>query len=415
MLPPFKLEQSINSIVREEWGRILAALTKTTNNLELSEDALQDAVEIALERWTEDGLPDSPAAWLIQTARRKAIDRLRRDTRFAQLQPELTYLTEIQNSTGEEDFEVIPDKRLELIFTCCHPAIEEKTQIALTLRTLGGLTTEEIARCFLDKPQTMAQRLARAKKKIAVAAIPFEVPPADVLPERLSAVLGVIYYIFNEGYAASTGNLVSRGNLVDEAIRLGRILVLLMPKQSETKGLLSLMLLHDSRRRARQDKTGHLISLESQNRNAWDKQKISEGIALIKAALVMQRLGPYQLQAAISAVHAEAKHWEDTDWPQIAALYQLLYRMQPTPVVTINYAVAVSYADSTESALKHLNEVEDMEAIKDYQPFYAAKADILMRAGHETDAIRYYDKAIALTDNEAERQFLKSRLAMLGL
>jgi len=233
MLPPFKLEQAINSIVREEWGRILAALTKTTNNLELSEDALQDAVEIALVRWADEGLPDSPAAWLIQTARRKAIDRLRRDTRFAQLKPELSYLTEVLKSTDEEHVEVIPDKRLELIFTCCHPAIEEKTQIALTLRTLGGLTTQEIARCFLDKPQAMAQRLARAKKKIAVAGIPYEIPPADVLPERLSAVLGVIYYIFNEGYAASTGNLVSRGNLVDEAIRLGRILALLMPKQSE--------------------------------------------------------------------------------------------------------------------------------------------------------------------------------------
>jgi RNA polymerase sigma-70 factor (ECF subfamily) len=415
MLPPFKLEQAISSIVREEWGRILAALTKTTNNLELSEDALQDAVEIALVRWADEGLPDSPAAWLIQTARRKAIDRLRRDTRFAQLKPELSYLTEVLKSTDEEHVEVIPDKRLELIFTCCHPAIEEKTQIALTLRTLGGLTTEEIARCFLDKPQAMAQRLARAKKKIAVAGIPYEIPPADVLPERLSAVLGVIYYIFNEGYAASTGNLVSRGNLVDEAIRLGRILALLMPKQSETIGLLSLMLLHDSRRRARQDNNGNLISLESQNRDAWDKQKMSEGIALIKSALLMQQLGPYQLQAAISAVHAEAKQWRDTDWPQIAALYQLLYRMQPTPVVTINYAVAVSYADSIESALQHLDEVEAMQEIKDYQPFYAAKADILMRAGHSTEATQYYEHAIALTDNEAEKQFLMSRLAKLRL
>ena len=409
MLPPFKLEQAINSIVREEWGRILAALTKTTSNLELSEDALQDAVEIALERWAEEGLPESPAAWLIQTARRKAIDRLRRDTRFAQLQPELSYLRQIQSTTDEECDDLIPDKRLELIFTCCHPAIEEKTRIALTLRTLGGLTTEEIARCFLDKPQTMAQRLTRAKKKIAVAGIPYEIPPADVLQERLSAVLAVIYYIFNEGYAATNGKLIGRGNLVDEAVRLGRILVLLMPKQSEPKGLLALMLLHDSRRWARQDSNGNLISLETQNRSAWDMQKISEGISLIKTALMMQQLGPYRLQAAISAVHAEAQRWEDTDWPQIAALYQLLYRMQPTPVVTINYAVAVSYADSIESALKQLNEVEPIEEIQHYQPFYAAKADLLMRAGKITDASQYYDKAIQLTDNEAEKQFLRSK------
>ena len=409
MLPPLKLEQTINQIVREEWGRILAALTKSTNNLQLAEDSLQDSVETALQHWPEHGLPDSPAAWLIQTARRKAIDRLRRDTHFAKLQPEITYLTELQQKAEIEDIEIIPDKRLELIFTCCHPAIEEKTKVALTLRTLGGLSTEEIARSFLDKPQTMAQRLARAKKKIAVAGIPYAVPSAEELPERLKAVLRVVYFIFNEGYSASSGKYITRADLAEEAIRLGRIVAGLMPDEPEVTGLLALMLLHDSRRFTRQDRNGSIISLEEQNRNAWDKQKKSEGISLVKQALAKQKVGPYQLQAAISAVHAEAANWAQTDWQQIAALYQLLYTLQPSPVVRINQAVAVSYAQSPDAAIPMLDTVSASGELVDYQPYHAARADILKRAGQHQQAANHFDKAIELTENEAEKDFLLKR------
>ena len=409
MLPPFKLEQAINQIVQEEWGRILAALTKSTGNLQLAEDSLQDAVESALQHWSIQGLPEFPAAWLIQTARRKAIDRLRRESNFARLQPEISYLIDLQNRAELEDVEVIPDKRLELIFTCCHPAIEEKTKVALTLRTLGGLSTEEIAKSFLDKPQTMAQRLTRAKQKIALAGIPYEVPCTEDLPERLNAVLRVIYFIFNEGYQASRGKLITRGDLADEAIRLCRIIANLLPKQPEITGLLALMLLHDSRRFARQKANGEMVSLENQNRQSWDKQKITEGTQLIKAALSQQKVGPYQLQAAISAVHAESQQWQDTDWTQIAALYQLLYTLQPTPVIKINHAVAVSYAESAEDALALLDTIAESTDIQNYQPYHAARADILKRAGQVKEAILHFDKAIELTQNTAEKIFLQSR------
>ena len=409
MLPPFKLEQAINRIVQEEWGRILAALTKSTGNLQLAEDSLQDAVESALLHWSKQGLPDSPAAWLIQTARRKAIDRLRRDSNFARMQPEISYLIDLQNKADMEDFEVIPDKRLELIFTCCHPAIEEKTKVALTLRTLGGLSTEEIARSFLDKPQTMAQRLTRSKQKIALAGIPYEIPNAEDLPERLNAVLRVIYFIFNEGYQASSGKLITRGDLADEAIRLCRVITSLLPNQPETTGLLALMLLHDSRRFARQNAFGEIVSLEDQNRQSWDKQKIAEGTELIKVALSQQKVGPYQLQAAISAVHAESQQWQNTDWTQIAALYQLLYSLQPTPVVKINQAVAVSYAQSAKDGLALLDTIAQSADIHSYQPYHAARADILKRAGQFEGANAHFDKAIELTQNIAEKQFLQAR------
>lgn len=409
MLPPFQLDKAINQIVQEEWGRILAALTKSTNNLQLAEDSLQDAVEIALQHWPTQGLPDSPAAWLIQTARRKAIDRMRRDANFAKLQPEISYLIDIQTKADLEDVEIIPDKRLELIFTCCHPAIEEKTRIALTLRTLGGLTTEEIARTFLDKPQTMAQRLARAKKKIAVAGIPYEVPAAEDLPERLNAVLRVIYFIFNEGYTASSGKFITRGDLAEEAIRLCRIIATLLPEQPEITGLLALMLLHDSRRFTRQNEQGEIISLEDQKRHAWDKQKIAEGTELIKLALAQHKVGPYQLQAAISALHAESPQWNKTDWPQIAALYQLLHQLQPTPVIKINQAVAVSYAQTADDALALLDSIAGSQEIQSYQPYHAARADILKRAGQHEEASIHFNKAIELTENQAEKHFLQTR------
>ncbi len=411
MLPPFKPAQAIELTIREDYGRILASLVKSVGDLQLAEDVLQDAIEAALGNWQQHGLPNSPAAWLIQTARRKAIDRFRRDATWAKLKPELTYLTELENSQQTVDeSEEIPDKRLELIFTCCHPALDQKTQIALTLRTLGGLTTDEIARAFLDKPSAMAQRLVRAKKKISLAGIPYEVPASDILPERLETVLSVIYFIFNEGYAASSGNQVTRGDLSDEAIRLARITVQLLPERAEVTGLLALMLLHDSRRKARQNKNGELTALQFQDRKLWDQSKILEGTTLIKQALKKQQIGPYQLQASISALHAEAKNWEHTDWPQINALYELLYRMYPSAVVRINQSIAMSYATSIKAAIDLLKQVKASTQINDYQPWYVAMADLLDRDGKRDESIPLLEKAIELTDNDAEKQFLQKKL-----
>jgi len=307
MLPPFQLEQTITTLVREEWGRILASLVASFNDWQLAEDVLQDAIEKAIEQWPKDGLPDAPAAWLITTARRKAIDHCRRTSRFSTLAPEIAYLNQLNQNTESFDIDyVIPDKRLELIFTCCHPALDQKSQVALTLRTLGGLKTEEIANAFLVKTQTMAQRLSRAKTKISAAGIPFEIPEEKNLNQRLTSVLSVVYLIFNEGYTASSGKTITRSDLAEEAIRLARIVLQLLPKQTEVAGLLSLMLLHDSRRLTRQDRNNNIVLLEDQNRAAWDKAKISEGTALLKSTLARQQVGMYQLQAAISAIHAEA-------------------------------------------------------------------------------------------------------------
>jgi len=415
MLPPFKPAEAIELTIREEYGRILAALIKSVGDLQLAEDVLQDAIEAALNHWTENGLPASPAAWLIQTARRKAIDKFRRDATFAKLQPELTYLTELENAQQNVDEnEEIPDKRLELIFTCCHPSLDRKTQVALTLRTLGGLSTDEIARAFLDKPTAMAQRLVRAKKKIALAGIPYQVPPADILHERLNAVLSVIYLIFNEGYSASSGDRVTRGDLADEAIRLARITSLLLPDCAEVTGLLALMLLHDSRRAARQSKDGELIALEHQDRSLWNQATISEGTDLIKQALRKQQLGSYQLQASISALHAEARTWSETDWPQINALYALLYRMQPTAVVRINQSIAMSYAVSIDAAIEVLEQTPSICDIKNYQPWHVAMADLLARKGENKKSMPYLKKAIELTENEAEKRFLQQKLTSIN-
>ncbi len=411
MLPLFEPEQAISRTVREEWGRILALLVKAFGDLQLAEDVLQDAVEAALIDWKSNGLPKSSAAWLVQTAKRKAIDRFRRDKRFAKLQPELACLLSLEKQELEPvESEVIPDKRLELMFTCCHPALDRKSQIALTLRTLGGLTTDEIATAFLDKPKAMAQRLVRAKRKIALAAIPYEVPTGDALPERLSTVLGVVYLIFNEGFSASSGRFVTRDDLADEAIRLGRIACQLLPDQPEAIGLIALMLLHDSRRHARQDKQGDIVALEHQNRRLWDQARIDEGKSLLETALRMQKIGPYQLQAAISALHAEATHWSATDWPQICALYHLLNSIQPSPVVRINHALAVSRAESTAAALMMLAGLEESTDIVDYQPYYVAQADVHARAGNPKRSRHLLRKAIQLTDNDAERRFLQRKI-----
>ncbi len=418
MLPPFQLDQAIKLLVREEWGRILAALVKSVGSLHLAEDALQDAVEAALHHWRKDGLPDQPAAWLIQTARRKAIDQLRRASRFASLQPMLSYSLELNQKTIIEQLEadesaIIPDKRLELMFTCCHPALEHKTRVALTLRALGGLSTEAIARAFLDKPTTMAQRLVRAKHKIAAAGIAYELPSEDKISERLDGVLSVVYFIFNEGYSPHSGQELTHSVLSDEAIRLGRVLHGLLPDQAEVAGLLALMLLHDSRRAARTDDNGDLVTLEFQVRNRWDRTKIEEGTCLLKSALIQQPLGPYQLQAAISALHTEAGNWEGTDWTQIVALYELLHAMQPSPVVRVNQAMAISYASSPQKALKFLRELSQDSTLASYQPFLLANSDIRLRAGDTAGAIAHLQDAILLTRNRSELTYLNRRLQRL--
>ena len=414
MLPPRSLEHSIDSIVREEWGRILACLVKTLGDIQLAEDSLQDALEAALQHWTRNGLPTSPPAWLLQTARRKAIDRLRRDQNFQQKQPEISYLIDLDNMTSaERDSESIPDKRLEMMFTCCHPALAQKTQIALTLRTIGGLSTEEIAKAFLDRPDAMAQRLVRAKKKIKLAGIPYEIPSRDVLNERLATVLSVIYLIFNEGYAASGTDSYLRVNLSDEAIRLARILVGLMPDETEASGLLSLLLLHDSRRLARQDKAGNMVSLEQQNRALWDQARIREGRDVLQTAMEKGRIGPYQLQAAISALHVRAKTWSETDWSQIEALYGVLVRSQPTPVTKINHAIAMSYAHSVDHALDCLHQIAARHEVSKYQPYFAAIADLHQRAGNVEMACDAYEQAIELSDSQTQKDFLARKLESL--
>ena len=405
MLPPHTLSQAIDRCAREEWGRILAALTKSLGDLQLAEDSLQDAVTKAMTDWARSGLPRSPAAWLITTARRSAIDRLRRNARFQTKVPELSYLADLANAPDESTDDVIPDKRLEMIFTCCHPALEQKTQVALTLRTLGGLTTDEIAHAFLDKPDAMAARLTRAKQKIAAAQIPYEIPPTDTLPARTAAVLSVIYLIFNEGYSGAS---VGKSSLSDEAIRLARIIRALLPDDAEIAGLLALMLLHDARRVSRHSDTGDMIPLALQNRKRWDKAKITEGDGILQEVLPKGRVGPYQLQAAISGLHAQAPDWDTTDWTQIAALYDLLYRVQPSPVVRINQAMAVSYATSIEAGLTMLISVADDPKMVTYQPYFTAKAELLHR-NEDPAAIVTYDQAIALTKHAAERAFLQSK------
>ena len=414
MLPLFSLQRAIEKTVREEWGRILAVLIKTLGDFQLAEDCLQDAVVSAMKHWQKNGLPSSPAAWLITVARRKAIDRLRKDMTFASKRSEISHLLDLENqSLGEGEAEVIPDKRLEMIFICCHPTLEEKTKIALTLRTLGGLSTVEIAHAFLDKPDAMQQRLTRAKKKIALAGIPFGIPDHDVLPERISSVLRVVYLIFNEGYSATSGDNLTRADLSDEAVRLARIVHHLLPKETEVAGLLALMLLHDSRRVARVGTGGEMISLEDQNRARWDKAKIAEGRAILEKTLPLNQIGPFQLQAAISAVHAQSVSWVNTDWPQIITLYDVLYRIQPSPVVRINQAVAVSYAGSLADAIMMLDETASGGKLDQYQPYFAAKADLLARSGKLHEAKACFKTAISLTENKQEKLFLKNKRAQL--
>jgi RNA polymerase sigma-70 factor (ECF subfamily) len=404
MLPPRSLDRAIEQCVREEWGRILASLVKRLGDFQLAEDCLQDAVLVAMDKWAIKGLPKSPAGWLISVARRKAIDRMRRSTNFASKQAELTYFLELE-SAEEEDTDGFGDERLEMIFTCCHPALEEKTRVALTLRTLGGFSTEEIAGAFLDKVDAMSARLTRAKAKIAAAGIPYRIPEVDERPERLGSVLTVIYLIYNNG--------IERGDLSEEAIRLGRIVLDLMPEEPEVAGLLALMLVHDARRGARYNEVGAFVPLEAQNRTRWNKAKIEEGVSLLKATLAQGQVGPFQLQAAIHAVHGQAPTWAETDWQEIAALYDVLYHVQPSPVVRINQAVAVSYAVSITAGLAILEQVGASAALERYQPYWAARADFLGRLGATQSAKECYERAISLSQNHAEQEFLRDKAAQL--
>src|SRR5688572_9082550 len=395
----------IERTFREEHGRVLAALISQLGDFELAEDALQDALVNALERWEIDGIPRNPGAWLLTAAKRRAIDRIRRAATFESKTEMIASLFHEEEPAMDDS---IPDERLKLMFTCCHPALALEAQVALTLHTLGGLSTQEVARSFLVSESTMAQRLARARKKIRDAGIPYRVPPADLLPERLTALLAVIYLIFNEGYVATSGDTPIRGELCGEAIRLCRILVELMPQNAEARGLLALMLLHDSRREARLTSTGELILLEEQDRSRWDQVKIQEGIAVLDQALALKDPGPYQVQAAISALHAEALTPEATDWHQIEALYQTLAKMTPSMVVKVNHAVAVAMARGPQVGLEMLLQLEGQT--ENFYPYHAAHADLLRRMNQREAAADAYRRAFELCNNGTERTYLQRRL-----
>ena len=416
---PEPLSNTIETLYRSESGRVLATLVRILGDLDLAEEAMHEAFAAALEFWSQTGIPDKPRPWLISTARFKAIDAIRRRARFNGAQRDLVAHMESRvddapggkEETGDEEIE---DDRLRLIFTCCHPALPPEGQVALTLREICGLTTEEIARAFLVTPAALAQRIVRAKAKIRETPIPYEVPAPHDLPERLNAVLQVVYLVFNEGYSAAAGTVVTRAELTGEAIRLGRLLAELQP-EPDAIGLLSLMLLQDSRRAARTSPAGELILLEHQDRSLWNRDQISEGAALVKKALQSRRFGAYTLQAAIAAVHAEAESAAATNWRRIVGLYDQLVRIQPSPVVHLNRAVAIAMCDGPEAGLAQVDALLDRGELANYYLAHAARADMCRRLGRTAEARASYGKALALTQQEPERRFLEERIRQLKL
>jgi RNA polymerase sigma-70 factor, ECF subfamily len=413
-----QIRELLDSLYRVDSGRILATLIRLLGDFDLAEEAMHEAFAAALSLWPRSGVPGNPRPWLISTARFKAIDTLRRRARFDASQDELVRYLKAQCSSAEspneeDSLEGGPeDDRLRLIFTCCHPSLAPEAHVALTLREVCGLTTEEIAKAFLITSRTLAQRIVRAKAKIRETPIPYEVPTPQELPERLGAVLQVIYLVFNEGYSAAAGAEVTRAELTGEAIRLGRLLTELRP-EPEVIGLLSLMLLHESRHAARTSPTGELILLENQDRSLWNREQIAEGVALLQKALKSHRFGSYTLQAAIAAVHAEAESVAATDWRQIVALYNRLVRIQPSPVVQLNRAVAIAMRDGPEVGLTHIDAVLEHGELANYYLAHSARADMYRRLGRTAEARSSYEKALALTQQEPERQFLQGRIRQL--
>jgi RNA polymerase sigma-70 factor, ECF subfamily len=408
------IAETVSSVYLSDSRRVLATLIRLLGDFDAAEEALHDAFKAALEQWPRDGIPSNPRAWLVSTGRFKAIDSMRRRARFDPLDEAGSHAdVAVLDEAAWADAESVEDDRLRLIFTCCHPALAPEAQVALTLREVCGLSTEEIAQAFLARAPTMAQRIVRAKSKIRDARIPYQVPSADQLPERLDNVLRVIYLVFNEGYTASSGTSLTRHDLSAEAIRLGRLMLDLLP-EPEVRGLLALMLLHESRRTARASADGELILLEDQDRSSWDRQLIAEGLHLVREALASRRIGPYTIQAAIAAVHAGAESVAATDWAEIVGLYDVLLRVVPSPVVELNRAVAVSMRDGPAAGLAAIDGILDRGDLKDYRLAHAARADLCRRLGRIADAHASYERALALTRQEPERRFLERRLRELG-